>query len=124
MYFLATVAFLLACMGLYGLVSYNIARRIKEYSLRKVFGANLFHIFGLMNRDYIWIMLISLLIGAPLGFYLMDIMMRAAYPEEIPINIGPFVVTLITIVITVVLTVSSQLRRIAKENPTSTLKSE
>jgi putative ABC transport system permease protein len=124
MYFLATVAFLLACMGLYGLVSYNIARRIKEYSLRKVFGANLFHIFGLMNRDYIWIMLISLSIGAPLGFYLMDIMMRAAYPEEIPINIGPFVVTLITIVITVVLTVSSQLRRIAKENPTSTLKSE
>jgi putative ABC transport system permease protein len=124
MYFLASVAFLLACMGLYGLVSYNIARRIKEYSLRKVFGANLIHIFGLMNRDYIWIMIISLFIGAPLGFYMMDIMMRAAYPEEIPINIWPFIITLLAIVATVVLTVSSQLRRVARENPTSTLKSE
>ena len=124
MYFLSCVAFVLACMGLYGLVSYNIARRIKEYSLRKVFGASLIHIFRLMNRDYMWIMVISLFIGAPLGFYLMDIMMRAAYPEEIPINIWPFVVTLAAIIATVMLTVSTQLRRVAKENPAETLKGE
>jgi putative ABC transport system permease protein len=124
MYFLSGVAFILAIMGLYGLVSYNITRRIKEFGVRKIFGASLFQIFRLMNRDYLWILAISFFAGAPLGFYMMDIMMEAAYPEEIPVEIWPFVVTIGVIIISVIATVSSQLRRVAKENPTTILKSE
>jgi putative ABC transport system permease protein len=124
MYFLSGVAFILAIMGLYGLVSYNITRRIKEFSVRKVFGANQFQILRLMNRDYLWILLVSFFVGTPLGFYMMDIMMKAAYPEEIPVETWPFVVTMGVILSTVVATVSSQLRRLAKENPTTILRSE
>jgi ABC-type antimicrobial peptide transport system permease subunit len=124
MYVLASVAFILAIMGLYGLVSYNITRRIKEFSLRKVFGANSLQIFRLMNRDYMWILFISFIIGAPLGFYMMGFMMRAAYPEVIPVSTWPFVVTFIAIAGTVGLTVSGQLRKVIKENPTTTLRSE
>jgi putative ABC transport system permease protein len=124
MYFLSSVAFILAIMGLYGLVSYSITRRIKEFSVRKIFGANLFQIFGLMNRDYLWILTISFFVGAPLGLYMMDIMMKAAYPDEIPLEIWPFVVTIGAILFSVIATVSSQLRRVAKENPTTILRSE
>ena len=122
MYFLSAVALVLVCMGLYGLVSYNLTRRLKEFSVRKVFGASLFQIFRLMNHDYIWIVLIAFGIGAPLGFYMMGLMIRAAYPEEIPISAWPFVLTILTMVITVAFTTGTQLRRIAKENPTSTLR--
>jgi len=122
MYFLSAVALVLVCMGLYGLVSYNLTRRLKEFSVRKVFGASLFQIFRLMNHDYIWIVLIAFGIGAPFGFYLMGLMIRAAYPEEIPISSWPFVMTILTMILTVAFTTGTQLRRIAKENPTSTLR--
>ena len=124
MYFLSGVALILACMGLYGLVSYNLTRRLKEFSVRKVFGANLFQIFRLMNRDYVWIILVAFAIGAPLGFYMMGLMIKAAYPEHIPIGALPFVITLGVMILTVAITIATQLKRIAKENPTKTLRSE
>jgi putative ABC transport system permease protein len=124
MYFLSAVALVLACMGLYGLVSYNLTRRLKEFSIRKVFGASLFQIFKLMNHDYLWIVLIAFTLGAPLGFYMMELMIRAAYPEEIPISPWPFVITILTMILTVAFTIGTQLKRVAKENPTSTLRND
>jgi len=124
MYFLSAVALVLACMGLYGLVSYNLTRRLKEFSVRKVFGANLFQILRLMNRDYVWIIVVAFSVGAPLGFYMMGLMIKAAYPEHIPISVWPFVLTIAVMALTVAITISTQLRRIAKENPTETLRSE
>lgn len=124
LYFVSAVALILASMGLYGLVLYNLTRRLKEFSVRKVFGANLFHIFRLMNGDYIWIILIAFALGAPGGFYIMDLMIKSAYPEHIPIAIWPFVSTIAVMIVTVAITIASQLKRIAKESPTVTLRSE
>lgn len=124
MYFVSAVALILSCMGLYGLVSYNLTRRIKEFSIRKVFGASLFTIFRLMNNDYIWIVLIAFGAGAPLGFYLMNKMLFAVYPEAIPVKIWPFIATIFLMIITLALTISTQLRRVANENPTETLRNE
>ena len=124
MYFLSAVALVLVCMGLYGLVSYNLTRRLKEFSVRKIFGASLFQIFRLMNNDYLWIVLIAFALGAPLGFYMMGMTIRAAYPEEIPISLWPFAITILTMVLTVAFTIGTQLSRVAKENPTSTLRNE
>ena len=124
MYFLSAVALVLVCMGLYGLVSYNLTRRLKEFSVRKIFGASLFQIFRLMNHDYLWIVLIAFALGAPLGFYMMGMTIRAAYPEEIPISMWPFAITILTMVLTVAFTIGTQLKRFAKENPTSTLRNE
>lgn len=67
--FISGMALVLSCLGLFGLVSYNITRRKKEFSIRKVFGANTVTIFKLMNGDYTWILGISFLVGAPGGFF-------------------------------------------------------
>lgn len=123
-YFVSGITLLLACMGLYGLVSYNLTRRLKEFSVRKVFGANLKQIFRLMNGDYIWILLIAFVIGAPLGSYLINLLITSAYPDPIPLDYTPYIVTVILMILTVAATVSTQLRRIAKESPTITLRSE
>ncbi len=124
LYVISGAALFLSCMGLYGLVSYNLTRRLKEFSVRKVFGANLFQIFRLMNGDYIWIVLLAFVLGAPAGFYLINTVIRSAYPETIPTRAWPFVTTILLMLVTVAITISTQIRRIAKENPTVTLRSE
>ncbi len=114
----------LACLGLFGLVSYNITRRLKEFSIRKVFGANLIHIFKLMNRDYAWILIISFVLGAPTGFLLMNKLIQHIYPDPQPVGVLPFALAITLMVSTVAITIGSQLGRIAKENPGKTLRSE
>ena len=80
--FFSTTAVLLACLGLFGLVSYNITRRMKEFSIRKVFGASVFQIFKLMNRDYVVILGVAFAIGAPTGFFLINTLIQHIYPSR------------------------------------------
>lgn len=122
--FISSMAVALACLGLFGLVSYNITRRLKEFSIRKVFGANLLQIFRLMNRDYVWILLTSFVIGAPTGFLLINSLIQHIYPDPQPARALPFMVAIGLMLITVVITIGSQLRRVAEENPGTTLKME
>jgi len=121
-YFISFVALLLVAMGLYGLVSYNLTRRLKEFSIRKVFGANVLQIFRLMNRDYLWIVIIAFALGAPAGAWLMDMLLKAAYPNPVEIGAWPYLVTISVMILTVGATILSQLRRVAVENPTQTLR--
>ncbi|MEO8473082.1 MAG: ABC transporter permease [Chryseolinea sp.] len=124
MYVLSTIALVLACMGLYGLISYNLTRRLKEFSIRKIYGARLLHILREMNRDYAWIVFISFATSAPLGFYLSNIMIKAAYPEDIPLPMWPFVTTAMLVMSTIAFTILSQLRRISIANPTQMLRND
>jgi putative ABC transport system permease protein len=89
-----------------------------------LFGASLIQIFRLMNGDYIWIVLAAFAIGAPLGSYLIDMVIKAAYPDPIPVDYTPHIVTGVMMLVTVAITVSTQLRRISRESPTVTLRSE
>ena len=122
--FISAITIILASLGLFGLVSFNITRRMKEFSIRKVFGAHLPHIFNLMNRDYMWILLIAFGIGAPLGFYLTNMLIQTIYPDPQAAGPIPFGIAVAVMIITVGITVGSQLSRIARENPSMTLRNE
>lgn len=120
----AVVTLILACLGLYGLVSYNITRRLKEFSVRKVFGARTLHLFHLMNRDYAWMLIVAFLIGAPAGFYLMNMLIQAIYFGTRGPEATPFIIAVVMMVLTVALTVGAQMNRVIRENPAQTLRSE
>jgi putative ABC transport system permease protein len=122
--FFSGTAVLLACLGLFGLVSYNITRRMKEFSVRKVFGASASHIFGLMNRDYVVILGVAFAIGAPAGFFLINGLIQQIYPEPQLPNAVPFVIAITLMLITVGFTIASQLRRVVRQNPTKSLRIE
>jgi putative ABC transport system permease protein len=122
--FISIITLIVACLGLYGLVSYNITRRLKEFSIRKIMGANLGQIFKIMSSDYQWILIIAFVVGAPLGFYLMNMLISAVYPFPQPIKTWPFFIAIIMIMAMVGLTIATQLNRVRKENPADTLKSE
>lgn len=122
--FVAALAVVLSCLGLFGLVSYNITRRLKEFSVRKIFGASPFQVFRIMNRDYIWILSIAFIIGAPTGFFLMDTMIHHIYVEPQSAGLRPFIIAISLMIFTVALTIGSQMKRIVKENPAKTLRME
>ena len=122
--FIATVAVILACLGLFGLVSFNITRRMREFSVRKVFGANTNQIFKLMNRDYVWILSIAFLLGAPAGFFLMNYLIQHIYPDPQQAGPLPFVIAIGLMILAVSITVGSQMRRVIHENPGTTLRTE
>ncbi len=120
----AVITMVLACLGLFGLVSYNITRRLKEFSVRKVFGANAMQIFRLMNKDYVWILSIAFLVGAPAGTFLMNLLIHEIYPDPKSLGPLPFVIAVTLMVATVAFTIGSQMNRVIRENPAQTLRSE
>nr|MBX2840983.1 ABC transporter permease [Flammeovirgaceae bacterium] len=66
------LAIFIACLGLSGLSSYNIIQRTKEIGIRKVLGASVPQILGLLSKDYIRLILISTVLGIPLSNYLIS----------------------------------------------------
>jgi ABC-type antimicrobial peptide transport system permease subunit len=122
--FVSGVALMLSCLGLFGLVSYNITRRLKEFSIRKVFGANTGQIFKLMNVDYIWILSISFLLGAPVGFFSTNVLIQFIYPDPQAAGPLPFIIAVAAMVLTVGVTVGLQMNRVLKESPTQTLRND
>ncbi|NJM24382.1 MAG: FtsX-like permease family protein [Bacteroidia bacterium] len=121
---ISVISILLACIGLFGLVSFTIQQRRKEFSIRKVLGAGVFSIFRLVNADYLWVLLVAFLLGAPVGFWLMQTLIASIYPDPEPIDAMPFLLAIGLLVATVLITISSRLIDVVRENPAETLKSE
>lgn len=77
------ISIFLACMGVFGLVSHSTRQRQKEFGIRKVLGAKVTQIFGIVSREFIILLLIATLIAVPLTFYMMDLWL-----EEFMYHIG------------------------------------
>jgi putative ABC transport system permease protein len=79
---LLTIA--VACLGLFGLVTYTAEQRYKEIGIRKVLGATVFQIVSMLTRDFLLLVVISFTIAFPLGYYLMERWLQGfAYRVEI-----------------------------------------
>jgi putative ABC transport system permease protein len=69
---MATLAILIACLGLLGMVVYSLEQRTKEIGIRKVSGASVFNIVVLISKGYTKLILIAFFIGTPLAYYMMQ----------------------------------------------------
>jgi ABC-type antimicrobial peptide transport system permease subunit len=122
---LALLIMLLSAVGLYGLVALNILKRLKEIGVRKVLGASIIQIIGLVNREFIKIMLFSFVIGAALGYlFVSKVVFNILYTYHTEINGWPFAITLITIAGGAALTIGHKVYRAASLNPSVILKNE
>ena len=70
--FFAVLAILVAALGLFGLSSYNVIQRTKEIGIRKVLGASVSGIVGLLSQDFLKLVLLALLAATPLAWYVMN----------------------------------------------------
>jgi putative ABC transport system permease protein len=70
--FFSTIALIIACIGIVGLATFNVLRRLKEMSIRKVFGASGIQLMKLLTSEFGWIMIIAMVIGTSLVWYAAD----------------------------------------------------
>ncbi len=68
----AAIAIFIACLGLFGLAAYAAERRTKEIGIRKVLGASVTHLVGLLSKDFLALVLISLSVAVPVAYLLMQ----------------------------------------------------
>ncbi|MEQ8470870.1 MAG: FtsX-like permease family protein [Marinoscillum sp.] len=116
-------ALLVAVLGLFGLSSFMATQRTKEVGVRKVLGASIPHIVMLFYREFVTLILISLVIGLPIIFFSMNgWLSNYAYRIDFPWII--VVLALGVIVVSAFLTVGYQVWRVAVLNPAKTLKYE
>ncbi|MVM31990.1 FtsX-like permease family protein [Spirosoma sp. HMF4905] len=117
------LAIFISCLGLFGLASFMAEQRTKEIGIRKVLGASIANVWGLLSKDFVQLVIISCLIASPIAWYAMSQWLES-YTYKINIGVGVFLVVLIMALAITLLTISYQAIKAALLNPVKSLKSE
>jgi putative ABC transport system permease protein len=113
----------LACLGLFGLVSFTAEQRVKEIGIRKVLGASVSNIVTLISKDYLGLVLISVVIASPIAWYAMNKWLQD-FAYRVHIQWWVFALTAFLAVLIAFFTVSFQSVKAAMANPVKSLRSE
>jgi predicted permease len=119
----AAIAIFISCLGLYGLVSFMAAQRIKEVGIRKVLGASVNNIVYLFSREFTLLILLSFGIAAPLAWFLMNGWLQD-FEYRIKLGAGIFALAIVSSILIAWLTVAYKAIRAALVNPVKSLRSE
>ncbi len=122
--FTALLALVLSCMGLFGLAAQNTLNRMKEISIRKVLGASLAHLALRLNRRFATLLLSAALLASPLGYLLLNALLDSIYTYRIGVGPAVFLIAYGLVFATGLLTLGSQIYRMAEMNPAMTLRNE
>lgn len=117
------LAIFISCLGLFGLASYTAESKIKEIGIRKVLGATVYGITGSLSRDFLKLVGLSILIGSPIAWLLMDRWLAGFY-YRIDIQWWVFGLVAILILLIAFSTVGYQSFRAASINPVKSLRNE
>jgi putative ABC transport system permease protein len=120
---LAGLAIFISCLGLFGLASYSAERRVKEIGVRKVMGASVAGIVALLSKDFMKLVVISILIAMPLAWLLVRYWLQN-FAYKVDIQWWIFVAAGLLAVLIAQLTVSFQSIKAALTNPVKSLRSE
>jgi ABC-type antimicrobial peptide transport system permease subunit len=119
----AGLTIIISCLGLFGLAAYMAQNRIKEIGVRKVLGASVFGVTALLSKDFLKLVIISLLIASPIAWYFMHKWL-GDFNYRISISIWVFLgASAMTIVISLI-TISFQTIKAAITSPIKSLRSE
>lgn len=117
------IAIIIACVGLFGLAAYISGLRTKEIGIRKVLGASVSSVVYLLSKDFTRLIIISLVLAVPLGWYFMSNWLNA-FAYRTTIGGWVFLVAGLTAIAIAWLTVSYQSIKAAIRNPVNSLRRE
>jgi predicted permease len=121
--YFAGLAIIISCLGLFGLAAFTAQKRRKEIGIRKVVGASVSDITTMLSKDFLRLVVISLLIAFPTSWWLMNNWLQSfAYR----INITPwiFIIAGIAVIMITLVTISFQSIKAAIANPVKSLRTE
>jgi putative ABC transport system permease protein len=119
----AILAIFISCLGLFGMASFMAERRIKEIGVRKVLGATIFNLWVLLSREFVILVIISLLIAVPVSWYYLHGWLRH-YTYRTEMSWWIFLIAGVGTLIITLVTVSFQAIKAALANPVTSLRSE
>jgi putative ABC transport system permease protein len=120
---LASLAIILSCLGLVGLSALSISQRTKEIGVRKVLGASIAEVFGLLTKDFLTLVFLALIIATPVAWYAMNKWLQT-FAYRIEMSAWILISAGIMAMAVALLTVSFQSIKAALANPVKSLRSE
>ncbi|ACT91920.1 ABC transporter permease [Dyadobacter fermentans] len=118
-----TLAILISCLGLFGLVSFLAEQRRKEIGIRKVLGASVASVWALLSRDFVVLVVVASLLAVPVSYYVLSGWLENyAYRTELSWWI--FALGIVSALVITLCTVGFQAIKVALLNPVKTLRSE
>ncbi|WP_194776851.1 ABC transporter permease [Pararhodonellum marinum] len=122
--FAALLSVLLSAMGLFGLVSLNMNARIKDFCIRKIFGAAISDLSKKLIYRYLISWGIASVLGGVLAYLTVKSFLDSFFAFHSGVGLIPLASGLIVLLIVIGMTVSSQIWKVYKANPSEILKSE
>jgi putative ABC transport system permease protein len=120
----ATLAIVIACLGLLGLVAFAASQKTKEIGIRKVMGATAPGIVMLITKDFTMLVVASIVLGIPLSYYLMEQFWLVNFEYRTTIGPWPFVFAAVGCLVVSFATASYQAIKASLINPANTLRNE
>ncbi len=121
--FFAVLSIFIACLGLYGLASFTAEQRTKEIGIRKVLGASITSIIGLLSKEFLKLVGIAFVVAAPLSYYFMNEWL-SDFEYRTQLKWSTFAIAGLVSFAIAWLTMSSQSYLAARINPARSLKDE
>ncbi|OEK05114.1 ABC transporter permease [Roseivirga misakiensis] len=119
----SSIAISIACLGMFGLISFMAINRAKEMGVRKVLGASVNRIIILLSSDFMKLVGVALIIALPVAYYFMDEWLsKYAYQVDIGVDVG--VIAVVFALLTTCITIAYQALRAARVDPSKVLRSE
>lgn len=119
----ASLAIIISCLGLFGLAAYTAERRTREIGIRKVLGASVSGLAGLLSKDFLQLVILSCMVAFPVAYLVMDNWLKK-YQYHIDINWWVFIISGVVAILIALVTVSFQSIKAAIANPVKSLRSE
>ncbi|MBC8110774.1 MAG: ABC transporter permease [Verrucomicrobia bacterium] len=121
--FFAGIAIFISCLGLFGLATYTAETKTKEIGIRKVLGASVGNIVGMLSKDFIKLVALAALIAFPLAWYGLNKLLES-YAYRITIQWWIFALAGVLALMIALFTISFQAIRAALANPVKSLRTE
>jgi putative ABC transport system permease protein len=122
-YVATMLALVIVLLGVVGLISFSIQRRIKEIGIRKVLGSSVAAIISLFMKEFLWVILLGGIIAAPLAYIIMSKWLEG-YAYRIDVTPTPLIISIIGLGLITGLLISLQTVKAAMTSPVKSLRAE
>jgi putative ABC transport system permease protein len=119
----AGIAIFIACLGLLGIVAFTAQQRRKEIGMRKVLGASVLGIVGLLSKDFLKLIVIGFVLSVPLTWYVMNRWLEN-FAYRVEVGVFTMLSAGVMAIVIALVTVSWQSLKAASANPVNSLRSE
>jgi len=119
----SVISIFICCIGLWGLIAFVVVRKTKEIGVRKVLGASISNIVGLLSIDFLKLVLLGLIVASPIAWYFMSKWLEG-FAYRIDISWWVFLIAGLFAVVIALVTISFQTVKAALANPVKNLRTE